>query len=47
MLQLRKEWGELHVLQLTPFCPEMRQTHSNSGAKLAVKAQSHYPEAMR
>ena len=47
MLQLRKEWGELHVLQLTLFCPEMRQMHSYLRMKKAVKAQFHYPEAMR
>jgi hypothetical protein len=47
MLQLRKEKGELHVLQLTPISLEMRQMYSNSGAKIAVKAQFHYPEGMR
>ena len=47
MLQLRKEWGELHVLQLTLISLEMRQMHSNVRMKKAVKAQFHYPEAMR
>ena len=47
MLQLRKEQGELHILQLTPIPLEMRQMHSHLPMKKAVKAQFHYPEATR
>lgn len=47
MLQLRKEKGELQNMQLTIISAEMRQIYSNSGVKIGVKAQFHYPEAMR
>lgn len=47
MLQLRKEKGELHILQLTLISLKMRQTHSHLRMKKAVKAQFHYREATR
>ncbi|GEM_PF-1530392 len=33
MLQLRKQQGQLHVLQLALFFNEMHQMHSNAGIK--------------
>ncbi len=33
MLQLRKELGQLHVMQLTLFFPEMRPLYQNIWAK--------------
>ena len=40
MLQLRKEKGELHILQLTLISPEMRQTHSNLRVKKPLRRNS-------